>query len=228
MTRATPILHRDDPEKEPLVGHVKVTREDWLNAARDVLVTEGVASVKILPLSTRLGVSRSSFYWYFENREDLLSALEKEEERQNNPDYKIKQQEDEFINQSRSEWKDRFDTNGWENMNVADIREKKGTAGMQFLKALAEKAGVSYYKNRPGARSSGRAGGGTSLGVQELQDRLIDELGIPDTVDVENFDRGLFDVLQSIEDKRSELDSAKRARRREKRELKKRELKRKK
>ena len=160
--------------------------------------------------------------------EDLLSALEKEEERQNNPDYKIKQQEDEFINQSRSEWKDRFDTNGWENMNVADIREKKGAAGMQFLKALAEKAGVSYYKNRPGARSSGRAGGGTSLGVQELQDRLIDELGIPDTVDVENFDRGLFDVLQSIEDKRSELDSAKRARRREKRELKKRELKRKK
>ena len=74
-TREAPILHRDDPDKEPLVGHIKVTREDWLNAARDVLVTEGVASVKILPLSTRLGVSRSSFYWYFENREDLLSAL---------------------------------------------------------------------------------------------------------------------------------------------------------
>ena len=74
-SRDAPLLHRDDPEKEPLVGHVKVTREDWLNAARDVLVTEGVASVKILPLGARLGVSRSSFYWYFENREDLLSAL---------------------------------------------------------------------------------------------------------------------------------------------------------
>jgi AcrR family transcriptional regulator len=74
-TRATPVLHRDDPDKAPLVGHVKVTRDDWLNAARDVLVTEGAASVKILPLSNRLGVSRSSFYWYFENRNDLLSAL---------------------------------------------------------------------------------------------------------------------------------------------------------
>ena len=74
-TREAPLLHRDDPNKEPLIGHVKVTRDDWLNAARDVLVTEGVAQVKILPLGTRLGVSRSSFYWYFKNREDLLSAL---------------------------------------------------------------------------------------------------------------------------------------------------------
>ena len=82
-TRATPLLHRDDPDKEPLVGHVKVTREDWLNAARDVLVTEGAASVKILPLSNRLGVSRSSFYWYFENRKDLLAALLDEWESRN-------------------------------------------------------------------------------------------------------------------------------------------------
>ncbi|MCV6591500.1 MAG: TetR/AcrR family transcriptional regulator [Silicimonas sp.] len=83
MARKTPLLHRDDPEKAPLVGHVKVTREDWLNAARDVLVTEGAASVKILPLSNRLGVSRSSFYWYFGNREDLLAALLEEWEARN-------------------------------------------------------------------------------------------------------------------------------------------------
>ena len=147
----------------------------------------------------------------------LLAALDKEEERQNNPDFKIKQQGDDLTNFTRSEWKDRFETDGWENMNVADIREKKGTQGLQFLKALAEKAGVSYYKNREGPRESGRAGGGTSLGVEELQDRLIDQLGIPDNVDVENFDRGLFEVLQRIEDQRSDLDSAKRARRAEKR-----------
>ncbi|MDA8584718.1 TetR/AcrR family transcriptional regulator [Rhodobacteraceae bacterium] len=82
-SRTKPILHRDDPNKEPLVGHVKVTREDWLNAARDVLVTEGVAHVKILPLGTRLGVSRSSFYWYFKNRSDLLTALLDEWENRN-------------------------------------------------------------------------------------------------------------------------------------------------
>lgn len=70
-----PILHRDDPQKAPLVGHVKVTREDWLNVARDILVSDGVAEVKVLAIGERLGVSRSSFYWYFKSRKDLLSAL---------------------------------------------------------------------------------------------------------------------------------------------------------
>lgn len=73
--RNSPLLHRDDPDKEPLVGHIKVTREDWLNIARDVLVHHGAAEVKILILSEKLQVSRSSFYWYFENRADLLEAL---------------------------------------------------------------------------------------------------------------------------------------------------------
>lgn len=75
MTRTAPMLDRDNPDKDPLVGHVKVTRDDWLNIARDVLVSDGVAHVKILALANRLQVSRSSFYWYFENRADLLQAL---------------------------------------------------------------------------------------------------------------------------------------------------------
>jgi hypothetical protein len=149
--------------------------------------------------------------------DDLMLALDKEEEKQNSPDFNIKKQEDELTNMTRSDWKTRFDTKGWENMNVADIREKKGVQGMQFLKAMAMAAGVSYYKDRGKTRESGRAGGGTSLGVTELQDRLIDELGIPDTVDVNNFDKGLFDVLQKIEDGRSNLASAKKARSKEKR-----------
>jgi hypothetical protein len=49
-----------------LPGHTKVTREDWLTVARD---TAGLATawseVKILALGPRMGVSRSSFYWYF-------------------------------------------------------------------------------------------------------------------------------------------------------------------
>ena len=81
--RPTPLLHREDPAKDPLVGHVKVTREDWLNVARDVLVSDGVAEVKVLAMSERLGVSRSSFYWYFKNRKHLLEALLEDWERRN-------------------------------------------------------------------------------------------------------------------------------------------------
>lgn len=56
-------------------GNVKVTRDDWLNAAMAVLVGDGVEQVKILTLSARLGVSRSSFYWYFDDRQHLLDDL---------------------------------------------------------------------------------------------------------------------------------------------------------
>ena len=73
--RLTPLLHRDDPDKEPLVGHVKVTREDWLNLARDVLVSHGVGEVKVQVLGARLEVSRSSFYGYFKSRKHLLDDL---------------------------------------------------------------------------------------------------------------------------------------------------------
>ena len=82
-SRISPVLHRDDPEKDPLVGHVKVTRQDWLNMARDVLVNEGIGEVKILGLANRMGVSRSSFYWYFKDRADLQSALLDEWETRN-------------------------------------------------------------------------------------------------------------------------------------------------
>ena len=81
--RPLPVLNREDPTHDPLIGNVKVTQEDWLNLARDVLVNEGVAGIKILTLSARLDVSRSSFYWYFRNHADLLSALLTEWEARN-------------------------------------------------------------------------------------------------------------------------------------------------
>lgn len=81
--RARPVLHRNDPQKDPLTGHIKVTRADWLNTARDVLVTEGVSEVKVMSMARRMGVSRSSFYWYFKDRGDLLTALLTEWEERN-------------------------------------------------------------------------------------------------------------------------------------------------
>ncbi len=59
----------------PAPSNIKVTREDWLDAARAMLITKGVEHVKVLSLADRLGVSRSSFYWYFRDRADLLATL---------------------------------------------------------------------------------------------------------------------------------------------------------
>ncbi len=63
------------PERPAQIGNVKATRDDWLDLALSVLAAEGVARVTVLNLSERLGVSRSSFYWYFKNRDELLDAL---------------------------------------------------------------------------------------------------------------------------------------------------------
>jgi AcrR family transcriptional regulator len=56
-------------------SNVKATRDDWLEIALRVLAVEGVERVTVLALSEQLRVSRSSFYWYFKNRDELLEAL---------------------------------------------------------------------------------------------------------------------------------------------------------
>jgi AcrR family transcriptional regulator len=63
------------PEGQAPAAHTKATRQDWIDLALKTLISDGVEQVKILPLSQSLKVSRSSFYWYFQSREDLLAAL---------------------------------------------------------------------------------------------------------------------------------------------------------
>ncbi|MBB5539466.1 TetR/AcrR family transcriptional regulator [Rhizobium giardinii] len=49
--------------------------EVWLEAAYYSLLESGVDAVKIQPLAKKLGLSRTSFYWFFKDREELLNAL---------------------------------------------------------------------------------------------------------------------------------------------------------
>ncbi len=51
------------------------SQEGWLDAAYEALLESGVDSVKILPLAKHLNLSRTSFYWFFKDREELLAAL---------------------------------------------------------------------------------------------------------------------------------------------------------
>src|SRR5215475_1255872 len=51
------------------------SQEGWLEAAYSSLIDAGVDAVKILPLAKKLKLSRTSFYWFFKDREELLGAL---------------------------------------------------------------------------------------------------------------------------------------------------------
>lgn len=49
--------------------------EVWFQAAIEILLESGVDAVKISTLAKRLNISRTSFYWFFADREELLSSL---------------------------------------------------------------------------------------------------------------------------------------------------------
>ena len=53
----------------------RLSRTDWLIAARDTLITEGKDALKIERLAKKLNVTRGGFYWHFRGRDDLLDAL---------------------------------------------------------------------------------------------------------------------------------------------------------
>ena len=58
-----------------MAERARLSADDWAAAAQEVLVSDGIAAVKVLPLAKRLGVTRGSFYWHFENHEALLNRL---------------------------------------------------------------------------------------------------------------------------------------------------------
>lgn len=53
----------------------QLQRFDWLLAALEVFVAEGIDAVRITRLANDLGVTRGSFYWHFADRDDLIDAL---------------------------------------------------------------------------------------------------------------------------------------------------------
>lgn len=51
------------------------SREVWLDAAQAAFIDSGLDAVKIQPLAAGLGLSRTSFYWFFKDRAALLDGL---------------------------------------------------------------------------------------------------------------------------------------------------------
>lgn len=53
----------------------RLTADDWINAAHELLASSGIAAVAIEPLARTLGVTKGSFYWHFSDRNALLTAV---------------------------------------------------------------------------------------------------------------------------------------------------------
>lgn len=53
----------------------RLSRQEWLQRALDILATEGQAKLRVRELVDRMGVSTGSFYWHFKNRADFVTQL---------------------------------------------------------------------------------------------------------------------------------------------------------
>lgn len=53
---------------------LRLTAEDWADAALDAIADGGLTAVAVEPLARSLGVTKGSFYWHFASREALLDA----------------------------------------------------------------------------------------------------------------------------------------------------------
>ena len=56
-------------------ARTQLTPTDWIAAATEVLVHKSIDSVRVDVLAKELHVTRGSFYWHFEDREDLLRRV---------------------------------------------------------------------------------------------------------------------------------------------------------
>ena len=53
----------------------RLSVDDWVTAALELLAQGGVGAVKIDRLCVRLGVTKGSFYWHFEDLDAFLAAV---------------------------------------------------------------------------------------------------------------------------------------------------------
>lgn len=53
----------------------RLTREEWLARALEVLAEEGGGKIRVSRLARELGVTTGSLYWHFQDRADLVRSL---------------------------------------------------------------------------------------------------------------------------------------------------------
>lgn len=53
----------------------QLSRDDWLDAAAGEIAAGGFGHLRVLTLAKKLGVSRGSFYWHFQDHEDLVVSF---------------------------------------------------------------------------------------------------------------------------------------------------------
>ena len=69
-------VKKSPPKRPPRAKQrTQLDRNDWIEAAIDVLSQHGLSGLRVEVLAKTCGVTKGSFYWHFKDRQDLLSAV---------------------------------------------------------------------------------------------------------------------------------------------------------
>ena len=60
---------------KPARRATRLSVDDWINAAFELMASDGVSGVKITRLCERLEVTKGSFYWHFADIDKLMEAI---------------------------------------------------------------------------------------------------------------------------------------------------------
>jgi AcrR family transcriptional regulator len=62
-------------KREAKTDQARLSRQDWIDGAIRKLSEDSVAALRVDELAEFLNVTKGSFYWHFQSREDLLDAV---------------------------------------------------------------------------------------------------------------------------------------------------------
>jgi|GEM_PF-473575 len=75
MAARTKTAGATTPKKSTSRKTTRLSLDDWIGAAFDLLVREGASGVKITKLCEQLGVTKGSFYWHFDDIDALMTTI---------------------------------------------------------------------------------------------------------------------------------------------------------
>ncbi|MEV0759002.1 TetR/AcrR family transcriptional regulator [Nocardia sp. NPDC050435] len=77
MTAERPKSRKAEAQQQraPRSRGPRLTQEDWVDGALALLAAEGASAVRIARLCAALGVTKGSFYWHFDDIDQLVEAM---------------------------------------------------------------------------------------------------------------------------------------------------------
>ena len=140
--------------------------------------------------------------------EVLLGKITNELEKSPEED-RLKLLQSEYKNYARNSMVDFFKRSGYSSLTAEDVLGAKGEAGVQLVKAVAETAGISRYKNVPGGDGGGTRTRGTALPMSVLKEKIVKELKLQPKSAKTKVDEEFAGIINELAKQQGEIGTLK-------------------